>query len=49
MRYLCMLVLLLAGAGCAADGEKSQWDEVLKDLRGDNMQMRGFSSNRSDK
>jgi hypothetical protein len=27
-------------AGCSGDGEKSQWDEVWKDLRGDNMKMR---------
>jgi hypothetical protein len=37
--YLLLPAVLL-GLGCAADGNKAQWDEVLKDLRGDNMQMR---------
>jgi hypothetical protein len=27
--------------GCATEGQKSQWEEVWKDARGDNMQMRG--------
>ena len=30
---------MLLGLGCAA-GDQSQWDEVWKDLRGDNMKMR---------
>ena len=38
------ICLLLAGlvlcAGCATEGRKSPFDEALKDLRGDNMQMR---------
>ncbi len=38
---------LFLGVGCAAEGEKSQWDEFKKDLRGDNMEMRGFG--RTDK
>jgi hypothetical protein len=43
MRRLCVLVCaLFLAAGCAAPGEKSQWDDFWKDLRGDNMQMRGF-------
>jgi hypothetical protein len=41
MRRLCVLAFaLLFGLGCAADGQKGQWDEFWKDLRGDNMQMR---------
>lgn len=31
---------LLLCAGCASDGNKGQWDEFWKDLRGDNMKMR---------
>jgi hypothetical protein len=51
MRRLCVLlcalfVALAVGAGCAsdpADGE-GPLAPALKDLRGDNMQMRGFGS-----
>jgi hypothetical protein len=39
-RLSVVLCALLACAGCAGDGDKGSWDEVLKDLRGDNMQMR---------
>jgi hypothetical protein len=39
--FLCILCILLLGAGCASEGGKSQWDEFMKDLRGDNMKMRG--------
>jgi hypothetical protein len=41
MRRLWIPALaLVCGLGCAADGDKGSWDEVRKDLRGDNMQMR---------
>lgn len=33
-------LILLIGAGCAADGQKGQWDEFWKDVRGENMEMR---------
>ena len=36
-----LFLLLLSCAGCASNGEKSMWDEFWKDLRGDNMKMRG--------
>jgi hypothetical protein len=36
---LCALVLCW-GLGCASDSGGS-WDEVWKDLKGDNMKMRG--------
>jgi hypothetical protein len=43
MRHLRVLALALSfllplGLGCTA-ATKAQWDEVLKDLRGDNMEM----------
>ena len=42
MKCLGVLVcaLLFGLAGCAADGDKGQWNEFWKDLRGDNMKMR---------
>jgi hypothetical protein len=41
MVRLCLMVLALGlAAGCAAEGQKSPFAEALKDLRGDNMQMR---------
>ncbi len=49
MRPFCVFVVaLLLTAGCAAQGEKSQWDDFWKDLRGDNQQMRGWSSPHGD-
>jgi hypothetical protein len=44
MWRLCALVFLVLGAGCGSDGQKHWYDEALKDLRGDNQQMRGFHS-----
>ena len=45
MRRLCALVfVLLCCAGCTSDAQKAQWAEVVKDARGDNMQMRGFGN-----
>ena len=41
---LCALVF---GLGCATDGNKGEWEEFWKDLRGDNMKMRNdFSGTR---
>lgn len=41
----CLLLALLAlSAGCAAEGKNGSWNEALKDLRGDNMQMRSSFS-----
>jgi hypothetical protein len=40
MRRLCALAFVLfLAVGCTAE-DKAQWDEVWKDARGDNMQMR---------
>jgi hypothetical protein len=42
MRRLCVLLgVLLLVPGCASESARRQWDEALRDLRGDNMQMRG--------
>jgi hypothetical protein len=49
MKLRCVLLgalfagALLFGLGCATDGDKGQWDDFWKDLRGDNMKMKGFS------
>jgi hypothetical protein len=41
MKRLGVLALaLLFGLGCAGDGDKGQWDDFWRDLRGDNMQMK---------
>jgi hypothetical protein len=39
-RLWVLLCALLVLAGCASDSDRKQWDEALKDLRGDNMKMR---------
>jgi hypothetical protein len=39
-RGFLLLSIMAFSAGCAADAQKGSWDEALKDLRGDNMQMR---------
>jgi hypothetical protein len=44
VRSCVLICALFLGIGCASDGDKAMWEGVLKDLRGDNMQMRsGFS------
>lgn len=45
MKCLCLLglIVLLFISGCASDSAKGQWEEFRKDLRGDNMKMRGES------
>jgi hypothetical protein len=44
--YLLVCALCLA-LGCASEDSKAQWNEVWKDARGDNMQMRGGFSDMS--
>jgi hypothetical protein len=40
MRRLCVLLCaLILAPGCASEGDKAQWEEVWKDLRGENMEM----------
>ncbi len=38
--WVLACVLFLCG-GCAASGDNGSWDEFWKDLRGDNMKMKG--------
>jgi hypothetical protein len=41
MKRLCgLLCAVFLGLGCASDADKAQWEEVWKDLRGDNMKMK---------
>ena len=41
MKRLCALgLVLLFGLGCATEADNAQWNEAMKDLRGDNMRMR---------
>ena len=44
MWRLCALALALVfGAGCVTEADRKQWDEAMKDLRGDNMKMRSLT------
>jgi hypothetical protein len=48
MRRLWALgFLLFVSLGCFSDSDKRQWNEALKDLQGDNMQMRGLGTEKS--
>jgi hypothetical protein len=41
MKRLCAVCFALAlGLGCATESDQAQWNEAMKDLRGDNMRMR---------
>ena len=49
MKRLCLgLCVLLFALGCSSDGDKGKWDDFWKDVRGDNMQMRGAFSGMKD-
>jgi hypothetical protein len=48
MRRICMIVCLLAGPGCMTDADRQQFDNAMKDGRGDNMKMRGDMSRLED-
>jgi hypothetical protein len=37
---LALLAFAWLILGCATEDDKRQWDEAMKDLRGDNMEMR---------
>jgi hypothetical protein len=48
MKRLCVLLCALFFiAGCAADGDRDQWAEFWRDVRGDNMKMRSDFSGRT--
>jgi hypothetical protein len=38
-RFCFLLGVLWLCAGCTSVGDKAQWEEAMKDLRGENMQM----------
>ena len=38
--FLVLCSALLFCIGCASENDPGKWDELWKDLRGDNMQMR---------
>ena len=37
---MCVLCGLLFSPGCASDGDKAQWADFWRDVRGDNMKMK---------
>jgi hypothetical protein len=49
-RFAVLLCAVCLGLdlGCESDGGKSQWAEFWKDVRGENMQMRGGISGMND-
>ena len=40
LRSCVLISALFLGIGCASEGDKAMWEGAMKDLRGDNMQMR---------
>jgi hypothetical protein len=40
MKRLWVGIAFLCALGCATEGDQAQWNEAMKDLRGDNMKMR---------
>jgi hypothetical protein len=44
MRLGILLGLILLCAGCATVADKAQWEEALRDFRGENMEMGSRSS-----
>lgn len=43
MSRLCLLIAILLLAGCTAEDQR-QWNDALRDWRGDNMEMRSVPS-----
>jgi hypothetical protein len=39
-RLIALGMVLIFVFGCATEADNAQWNEALKDLRGDNMRMR---------
>lgn len=44
MRRSMLMLCLATGFGCSTGREKAEWADAMKDLRGENMQMRSGSS-----
>jgi hypothetical protein len=40
MKRLCLAMAFFCVLGCATESDQAQWNEAMKDLRGDNMKMR---------
>jgi hypothetical protein len=47
-RLLALAFVLAMALGCATEADQAQWNEAIKDLRGDNMKMRTANWGRSD-
>ncbi len=43
MRRLLLMLCLATGFGCSTTRDKAEWADAMKDLRGENMQMRSGS------
>ncbi len=39
-RFCAVGFILVFALGCATEADQAQWNEAMKDLRGDNMKMR---------
>jgi len=44
MKRSMLLLCLVVGTGCSTTNTKSEWADAMKDLRGENMQLRHSSS-----
>jgi len=47
-RFGALGLILVFSLGCATEADNAQWNEALKDLRGDNMRMRTGNWGKSD-
>jgi hypothetical protein len=43
-RFLVLVGLIVLSPGCTSVADRAQWDEAMKDLRGENMEMGSRSS-----
>jgi hypothetical protein len=43
-RFLVLLGAVVLSAGCTSVADRAQWEEAMKDLRGENMEMGSRSS-----
>jgi hypothetical protein len=46
-RVFIFLSILALAAGCTSVSDRAQWEEAMRDLRGDNMQMGSRPTNTS--